>query len=117
MTAKKKSAGPAARLRERALAFPGAWEDNPWGDSVVKVGKKIFVFLGDDSMTLKLTAAHEAAMSVPGAKPTAYGLGKAGWVTFPLGAGAPPVDVLCDWLEESYRNVAPKKLAAQLDGR
>jgi predicted DNA-binding protein (MmcQ/YjbR family) len=102
------------RLRERALAFPGAWEDHPWGDTVVKVGKKIFVMLGE-SVTLKLGDAHAAAMSVPGAKPTAYGLGKAGWVTIPLDAGVPPVEVLCDWLEESYRIVAPKKLSAQLD--
>ncbi len=104
-----------ATLRTRALSFPGAWEDHPWGDTVVKAGKKIFAFLGDASITLKLTEAHEAAMSVPGAKPTAYGLGKAGWVTLPLDAGAPPVDVLCDWLDESYRNIAPKKLIAQLE--
>ena len=109
---KKKS--PAAALRERALAYPGAWEDHPWGDTVVKAGKKIFVFLGDTTVTLKLGDAHDAAMSVPGAAPTGYGLGKAGWVTLPLGAGTPPVEVLCDWLEESYRTVAPKKLIAQL---
>lgn len=116
MTAKKKKTGVTARLRERALSFPGAWEDDPWGDSVIKVAKKIFVFLGDETVTLKLVEAHEAAMSVPGAKPTAYGLGKAGWVTMPL-AGAPPADVLCDWLEESYRLVAPKKLIKGLEAR
>ncbi len=113
MTAKKKSTSPTARLRERALLFPGAWEDDPWGDSVIKVGKKIFVFLGDETLTLKLAEAHEAAMAVPGAKPTPYGLGKAGWVTIPL-AGAPPADILCDWLEESYRLIAPKKLVKEL---
>jgi predicted DNA-binding protein (MmcQ/YjbR family) len=113
MTAKKKSAGPTARLRERALSFPGAWEDDPWGDSVIKVGKKIFVFLGDETLTLKLAEAHAAAMSVPGAKPTPYGLGKAGWVTIPL-AGAPPADILCDWLEESYRLIAPKKMIKEM---
>jgi predicted DNA-binding protein (MmcQ/YjbR family) len=115
MSPKKKTVTASARLREHALAFPGAWEDQPWGDTVAKVGKKIFAFLGDDTVTLKLVEAHEAAMSVPGAKPTAYGLGKAGWVTIPLAAGAPPLDVLCDWVEESYRIVAPKKLAKQLD--
>ena len=31
------------------LAKPGAWPDSPWeGDTVVKVGPKIFVFLGAD---------------------------------------------------------------------
>ena len=115
MSTKKKTAGPSSQLRKRALALPGAWEDHPWGDSVVKVGKKIFAFLGEESLTLTLSEAHAAAMSVPGAKPTAYGLGKAGWVTIPLDAGAPPLEVLCDWLEESYRAIAPKKLSAQLD--
>lgn len=119
MTAKKKPApknDPSGTLRARALAYPGAWEDHPWGDTVVKAGKKIFVFLGETTVTLKLSDAHDAALSVPGAAPTGYGLGKAGWVTIPLTAGVPPVDVLCDWLEESYRTVAPKKLSAQLDG-
>ena len=112
----KKKAVPRASPRERALAFPGAWEDHPWGETVVKAGKKIFVFLGEDHVTLKLTGAHAAAMSVPGAVPTGYGLGKAGWVTLPLdGRGAPPLEVLCDWLDESYRAVAPKTLIKELD--
>jgi predicted DNA-binding protein (MmcQ/YjbR family) len=115
MAVKKKLPSLTARLRERALSFPGAWEDDPWGDSVIKVGKKIFVFLGDESLTLKLVEAHAAAMSVPGAKPTPYGLGKAGWVTIPF-AGAPPAEILCDWLEESYRLIAPKKLVKQMSG-
>ncbi|HEV3085826.1 MAG TPA: MmcQ/YjbR family DNA-binding protein [Candidatus Elarobacter sp.] len=110
----KKKVDPSAKVLAHALTFPGAWKDDPWGDSVVKVGKKIFAFVGEETVTLKLTEAHEAAMSVPGAKPTAYGLGKAGWVTLPLLAGVPPFEVLCDWIEESYRAVAPKKLAAQI---
>jgi predicted DNA-binding protein (MmcQ/YjbR family) len=110
----KKKNDPSAKLLAHALTLPRAWQDDPWGDDVVKVGKKIFAFIGDDSLTLKLTEAHAAAMSVPGAKPTAYGLGKAGWVTLPLAAGGPPIDVLFDWIEESYRAIAPKKLSAQI---
>jgi predicted DNA-binding protein (MmcQ/YjbR family) len=34
-------------LRAHCLARPGAWLDQPWeGDHVVKVGPKIFAFLG-----------------------------------------------------------------------
>ena len=34
-------------LLEHCLAKPGAWQDEPWeGDVVVKVGPKIFAFLG-----------------------------------------------------------------------
>jgi predicted DNA-binding protein (MmcQ/YjbR family) len=107
-----------------ALALPGAWEDHPWGESVAKVGKKVFVFLGLDhpdadppsfAMTVKLDESHEQALAVPGAAPTGYGLGKSGWVTVPLRATTPPLDVLTDWVEESYRLVAPKRLVAELD--
>ncbi len=114
MKAKKIKDDPPVRLRERALSFPGAWEDHPWGETVIKVGKKIFVILGETTGTMKLAEAHEAALAVPGAAPTGYGLGKSGWVTIPLAAGVPPLEVLCDWVEESYRIVAPKKLSAQL---
>ena len=29
-----------------ALGLPEAWEDHPWGETVVKVAKKVFVFFG-----------------------------------------------------------------------
>jgi predicted DNA-binding protein (MmcQ/YjbR family) len=38
----------AERLKSFALELPEAWEDHPWGDTVVKVGKKVFVFLGSN---------------------------------------------------------------------
>lgn len=47
-----------------------------------------------------------------------YGLGRAGWVRVPLAEqGAPAAELLCDWVEESYRAIAPKRLIAELDGR
>ncbi|MGH2682837.1 MAG: MmcQ/YjbR family DNA-binding protein [Actinomycetota bacterium] len=102
-----------------ALGLPGAWEDHPWEEDVVKVGKKIFVFLGiEDSselaMTVKLDESLEQALAVPGAEPTGYGLGRAGWVTIPFRDTTPPLAVLKDWVEESYRRVAPKNLVATL---
>jgi predicted DNA-binding protein (MmcQ/YjbR family) len=108
------------QLRVAALALPGAWEDHPWGETVVKVRKKIFVFLGLDetepySVGVKLTDSHALGLAVPGAAPSGYGLGKAGWVKVPITLDGPSVDVLADFVEESYRNVAPKKLIADLD--
>ena len=102
--------------------MPGAYEDHPWDEEVAKVGKKIFVFLGGDAspepaMTVKLCDSHEQALAVPGSAPTGYGLGRAGWVTVPFRATTPPLDVLKDWVEESYRIVAPKRLVAELDRR
>jgi predicted DNA-binding protein (MmcQ/YjbR family) len=105
---------------EFALALPEATEDHPWGEDVAKVRGKVFVFLSPPastrpSMTVKLVESHGHALSVEGAEPTGYGLGKAGWVTIPLrGPGVSP-DLVTDWIEESYRIVAPKRLVAQLD--
>ena len=111
------------KLLKFALSLPQAYEDHPWEEDVAKVGKKIFVFLGVGenpatmAMTVKLTDSREQALMAPGAEPTGYGLGRAGWVTIPLRDTTPPVEVLTDWVEESYRTVAPKRLVAELDAR
>lgn len=116
------------KVREFARGLPEAAEEYPWGpeDCVVKVNKKIFVFLGDAdgpgapgvSVKLKDETLHGHAMAAPGAEPTGYGLGRAGWVTVPLGEeGAPGAEVLCEWVEESYRAVALKRHIRELDER
>jgi len=108
-------------VREFALALPGAWEDHPWGDTVIKVKKKIFVFLGDGEETggisVKLDESLDEALAVDGAAPTGYGLGRAGWVSVPITGRAVSIGVLRDWIEESYRRVAPKTLVRELDER
>ncbi len=108
------------RVLTYALGFPGAYADHPWDEDLAKVASKIFVFLGmedsqEPAMTVKLRESREQALSVPGAAPTGYGLGRAGWVTVPFGERTPPLPVLKDWVEESYRMVAPKRLVAELD--
>ncbi|WP_435886901.1 MmcQ/YjbR family DNA-binding protein [Streptomyces anulatus] len=110
-------------LREFALDLPEAYEDHPWGETVVKVNKKIFVFLGIEEPTekwsphvgVKLPQSNGHALAVEGVRPSGYGLGKAGWVTIPLLGALPETEVLLDWVEESYRAVAPKRLVAGLD--
>ncbi|MGH2703091.1 MAG: MmcQ/YjbR family DNA-binding protein [Actinomycetota bacterium] len=118
----KQARASRRRLITFALGLPGAYEDHPWGEDVAKVNKKIFAFMGDDDspelgMSVKLRESHEQAMSVPGATPTGYGLGRAGWVSIPFRDATPPIDVLRDWIEESYRVVAPKRLVTELDER
>jgi predicted DNA-binding protein (MmcQ/YjbR family) len=66
-------------------------------------------------MTVKLDESHGHAMSIDEAEPTGYGLGKSGWVTVPLRANGVNTEILSDWIEESYRIVAPKRLLAELD--
>ncbi|MDL2078535.1 MmcQ/YjbR family DNA-binding protein [Streptomyces sp. GXMU-J15] len=114
------------KVRRFALDLPGATEEHPWGETVAKVNKKVFVFLGTDdssypmgvTVKLKDEAAHAHALTCPGAEPAGYGLGKAGWVRVPLEEkGAPAADLLCDWVEESYRVIAPKRLVTELDAR
>ncbi|MFJ8079565.1 MmcQ/YjbR family DNA-binding protein [Streptomyces sp. NPDC096205] len=114
------------KVRQFALGLPDAAEDFPWGETVVKVNKKVFVFLGVTdgghplgvTVKLKDETAHAHALSAPGAEPAGYGLGRAGWVSVPLeGTGSPSADLLCDWVEDSYRAVAPKRLTAELDAR
>jgi predicted DNA-binding protein (MmcQ/YjbR family) len=106
-----------------ALGLPGAYEDHPWDETVAKVNGKVFVFLGSEDdpehlgMTVKLDESLEQALTAPGAHPSGYGLGKAGWATIPFQAGTPPLPVLLDWVEESYRRIAPRKLVAELDQR
>jgi predicted DNA-binding protein (MmcQ/YjbR family) len=109
-----------AQVRDFALSLPEAVEDHPWGEDVVKVRGKVFVFLGTAGsprprMTVKLVESHGHALSLEGAEETGYGLGKAGWVTVPLSGKGISRDLLCDWVEESYCIVAPKKLVAELE--
>lgn len=115
-----------ARLLEFALELPDAHEDHPWDSTVVKTngGKKIFVFLGhpeqdgyQPSLGVKLVDSHDQALQAAGAAPSGYGLGRSGWVTVPFGPDAPPVEVLEDWIEESYRTVALKRNVKALDAR
>jgi predicted DNA-binding protein (MmcQ/YjbR family) len=107
-------------LREFALGYPGAHEEFPWGERVVKVKGKVFVFLGRDEplgISVKLPQSRLMALALPFASPTAYGLGKSGWVTAQFGPREKPsMDVLKAWIDESYRAVAPKTLLKQLEG-
>jgi len=109
-----------AHLRRFAFGFPGAWEDHPWGESVAKAGKKVFVFLGASdaslSFSVKLPDSSFQALAFEWAEPTGYGLGNSGWVTIAYaGRKKPPLELFEDWIDESYRAVAPKKLVAELD--
>ena len=105
------------KLRAHGLAKAAAYEEFPWGDRALKVAKKMFAIMSCDAeigltVTVKLGGLSAEALQLPFTEPTGYGLGKSGWVTARFRPGdKPPVGILCDWIDESYALVAPKKLA------
>ena len=106
-------------LLAASLTYPEAWEDHPWGETVAKVGKKLFFTISFHKemlhITFKLSESNGSAISLPFAEPAGYGLGKSGWVTCSFSAEDEiPVELLLDWLDESYRAIAPKKLVKML---
>lgn len=109
-------------IRAFGLAYPGAHTKSPWpGHLDLAVNDKTFAYLSLEGEPLgiscKLPQSSEVALMLPFCKPTAYGLGKSGWVSAQFPAGkVPPVEMLKQWIDESYRAQAPKKLVKQLDG-
>jgi predicted DNA-binding protein (MmcQ/YjbR family) len=107
------------RLRRLALAYPETSEHHPWGECAIKVRGKTFLFLGLDEtgphLSTKLPRSREFALEYPFAKATGYGLGASGWITASFaGREKPRLDLLTAWIDESYRAIAPKRLAATL---
>jgi predicted DNA-binding protein (MmcQ/YjbR family) len=102
-------------LLEHCLAKPGAWRDEPWeGDVVVKVGPKIFVFLGSEpagTVGLKCGPTREIAdewlLRYPhDASVMAY-IGRSGWNSLRIG-GAIGDEELLEAVDASYLTVVGK---------
>jgi hypothetical protein len=111
-----------AGLRAFGLTFPGAHRKAPWPEhDDLAVNDKTFAYLpaagaGRFSLSVKLPYTGEVALELPFATPTAYGLGRSGWVSFnPADGEIPPIEQLREWIEESYRAQAPKRLVRELD--
>jgi predicted DNA-binding protein (MmcQ/YjbR family) len=119
--AKKTLESLERELRDYAMTYPEATEDHPWGHIAVKVKGKAFIFLGGDkdakelSLSLKLPQSRDMAVDLPFAEPTGYGLGKSGWVSARFKkVSEVPLPLLKQWIDESYRAIAPKKLVKTL---
>ena len=109
----------AKALRAAALRYPETFEDFPWDHHAFKsANKKVFLFLtgaadGGFNCSIKLPYRNEEALRLKGAEPTGYGMSRSGWVTFTFAARSrPPMAKLLDYLDESWRAVAPKKLSS-----
>ena len=125
--AKSKSASKSdaalLQLREFGLAYPGSHTKSPWpGHMDLAVKDKTFAYLSIEgepfSISCKLVNSWAQALKLPYTKPTAYGLGKSSWVTASFADGDEiPLAMLKDWIDESYRAQAPKKLVGGLPPR
>jgi predicted DNA-binding protein (MmcQ/YjbR family) len=108
-------------LRAFGLAFPETGLKSPWpGHLDLAVKDKTFAYLSIEGepfrISCKLPHSNALALELPFSEPAPYGLGRSGWVSAKLPAGAAiPVELFKAWLEESYRAQAPKKLSAALD--
>ena len=112
---------PLDRLRSICLALPEAKEKEAWGDPTFRVKDKIFAMqkTGDGRVSVWLKAPPGAQEILVGAAPETFFVppyvGHKGWVGIRL-------DNEPDWTEveslvrRSYRLIAPKRLAALLDG-
>jgi predicted DNA-binding protein (MmcQ/YjbR family) len=97
------------------LAKPGAWQDEPWeGDVVVKVGSKIFAFLGSEpasAIGLKCASTREAAdewlLQYPDDASVMAYIGRSGWNSLRVG-GAIPREELLEAIDASYDAVVSK---------
>jgi hypothetical protein len=120
-------------VRAFALGLPDAAEDVPWGETVVKIERQgdkpawrrhlvhgpMFLWLGRrdadvHAVAVKLRDSYHQAVGTAGAEPTTHsGLGQWGWLTVTL--GRVEVDLVCDWVEESYRSKATRRHIARLE--
>ena len=123
MSARSESASAEEELRAFALGYPEATEAFPWGERVIKVRGKVFVFMtppGSESfgVTVKLPSSAEDVLALTFTKRPGYGLGQHGWVSASFGpAEKVPIELLETWIDESYRAVAPKRLVDGLPAR
>ncbi|MGV9212729.1 MmcQ/YjbR family DNA-binding protein [Micromonospora sp. RB23] len=105
-----------AEMLSYCLAKPGAWLDRPWeDDEVVKVGSRIFAFLGngdaEPTVGVKCGANREIAdewlhRHPDDARPMPY-IGRSGWNTLRLDAGI-DADELTEAVDSSYDMVVAK---------
>ena len=109
------------RLRRLCLALPEATEKQTWGDPTFRVRDRIFAMekRGDGRVSLWCKAPPGSKQILVGADPERFFVppyvGHKGWIGMLLD------DAGVDWAEvavvvrRSYRLIAPKRLAAQVE--
>src|SRR5215207_5315920 len=113
---------PRDHAQAYALTFPGAYAEHPWGQTVIKVKRKVFLFVNgaivpEDgvSLSVKLPQSGADVLQLPLAEPMGYGMGKHGWVTLLIMRDDQlPLPLLEAWIDESYRRLHPSVCSLSL---
>lgn len=121
---KKMPRSPLVRLRKLCLALPDAHEVEAWGAPTFRVRNRMFAMYaahgnshgGRSAVWCKATHVNQALMvqASPGRFFVPPYMGPSGWVGVWLD-GKPDWSEVASLLEDGYRLVAPRKLAAALD--
>lgn len=102
------------------LALPEAYEEETWGSATFRVRKKIFAMAADHdgraTVSMKADRDEQRALLTHGDPYflPAY-VGSKGWIGIDLGSASVRWDEVAELVRESYRLVAPKTLAANVD--
>ncbi len=118
---------PLARLRKAALALPEAVEVEAWGEPTFRVRKKMFAMYaaagnhhGDGRASVWMKAAPGNQELMVRANPERFFVppyvGPSGWIGVYLDR-SPDWKEVAVLLEDAWRLVAPKRLAATLANR
>ena len=105
-----------ARMPEATRVDIEAWG----GEPTFRVGGKNFIFASPDAITISVKLPKDEAAAVVATDadvcPTAYGLGRHGWVSVTLGPRPSRARwrEIEEWVRTSYTLVAPKRLARQV---
>lgn len=111
----------AQQLQEIASGYPEVSESPSCVNRSFKARKKGFMFLGEKDggvlrLMVKLDEGIGSAQEVAEANPGEWKVGGPGWVTGNFTDDtAPPIETMAEWIDESYRLLAPKTLVKQLD--
>jgi len=115
--------GIARALEDFAMAFPETSNSPSCVNRSFRARKKGFMFLGEKDtgvlrLMVKLDAGIESANAVAEANPDGWSVKGPGWITGNFTDDeAPPLDVMMEWIDESYRLLAPKTLVGELNAR
>jgi len=112
---------PTERLRALCLALPQAVEKEAWGDPTFRIRDRIFAMVktGDGRLSVWLKAPDGAQEVLIGADPDRFFrppyVGPKGWIGVRLD-NEPDWDETDALVRRSFRLIAPKRIAALLDG-